>query len=474
MASLKVDETASLSAEAYEGETKLSGGSFTYKSSNTDALTVDSDGKLTAKATASEVVITITYENKENSSKTYSGSKEIKLAVNEKDKATLTSVKVEPTETMVKAGDSTTLKATAEFNDGSTVTDGSKFTWSSEDESLATVDGEGKVTGVKYGTVRILVKYKDSSGNETSSACTVKVEQDPEKDTTTLLKDKNGNQVYIINEDGQYVEAKYADYFTEDEFYILKETETEVKYTGWQTIDGNTYYFDENGNKVTGEQVIQGVTYKFDSNGALIVEKGAILGIDVSKWNGTINWTSVKNSGVKFVIIRCGYRGSATGVLVEDSAFKKNVQGAQAVGLKVGVYFYTQAINEVEAVEEASMALELLQGISLSYPVFIDTEYTTSRTGRADKIDKATRTAICRAFCETIRSGGYVPGIYASKDWYINNLNYGSLSGYCIWLAQYASATTFTQHYDIWQYSEKGSVDGIKGTVDMNYSYMGY
>ena len=123
-----------------------------------------------------------------------------------------------------------------------------------------------------------------------------------------------------------------------------------------------------------------------------------VIGIDVSKWNGAIDWSAVKASGVKFVIIRCGYRGSDSGVLVEDSKFRSNIQGATAAGLKVGVYFFSQAINEVEAVEEASMTLAMMQGYGVSLPVFIDTEFTTNRNGRADGLDKAARSAVCRAF----------------------------------------------------------------------------
>ena len=172
--------------------------------------------------------------------------------------------------------------------------------------------------------------------------------------------DKNGNQVYIKDSSGKYVEATYADYFTASEFYI--KADVEYRYTGWQTINGNAYFFDKNNNKVTGEQIIQGIKYNFTSEGILAMNNNGVLGIDVSKWNGTIDWSAVKNSGISFVIIRCGYRGSSTGVLVEDPTFRRNIQGATAAGLKVGVYFFTQAVNAVEAVEEASMVLRLVKG----------------------------------------------------------------------------------------------------------------
>ncbi len=244
----------------------------------------------------------------------------------------------------------------------------------------------------------------------------------------------------------------------------------DIKYTGWQTIDGSVYFFDSNGNKVTGEQVIQGAKYTFASDGSLVTGDG-IYGIDVSKWNGTIDWTAVKNSGISFVIIRCGYRGSTQGALVEDTQFKTNITGATAAGLKVGVYFFTQAIDEVEAVYEASFVIDLIKNYKISYPVFLDVE---SSGGRGDAISKSTRTAVCLAFCKTISASGYTAGIYANKNWLEEKLDPSQLSAYKIWLAQYAATPTYSGRYDLWQYKATGSVSGISGNVDLNISYLGY
>lgn len=344
-------------------------------------------------------------------------------------------------------------------------------TWKSSDSGIATVNEKtGEIKAVKAGTVTITATTVDvaANGKPLTVSCTITVKPDPTKDRESALKDSNGNRVYIQDASGNYVEAVYADYFTASKFYI--KSEVQYKYTGWQTIDNKTYFYDKNGNYVTGEQVIQGVKYNFASNGVLSMGNGT-FGIDVSKWNGTINWSAVKQSGVSYVIIRCGFRGSTQGALIEDSMFRKNIEGATAAGLNVGVYFYTQAVNEVEAVEEASMVLSLVKNYRISYPIFIDTE---ASGGRADKISKETRTAVCKAFCETIRNAGYTPGVYASKSWFMTKLNTGSLSAYKIWLAQYATTPTYTGRYDLWQYSEKGTISGISGKVDVNYSYLGY
>ena len=370
-------------------------------------------------------------------------------------------------EVYLAVGGSTTLVATV-----SNYKSDAGVTWESSDKKVATVDEKGVVTGVAAGSVKITAttKEKDSQDKQKQATCVVTVNSNATSDTTTKLKDKNGNQIYIKNADGSYKEAVYADYYTVSEFYIS--AQANYVYTGWQTIDGRTYYYDKNGNVVTGTQIIQGVTYNFGSDGAIATTvNGSTFGIDVSRHNGTIDWNAVKASGVDYVIIRCGYRGSSTGALIEDQNFKSNIKGATAAGLKVGVYVFSQAVDEVEAVKEASLAVSLVKGYNLAYPIFIDTE---ASGGRADKIDKATRTAVVNAFCQTVASAGYKPGIYASKTWFEDKLNMGGIASCKIWLAQYSAAPTYKGKYDMWQYSSKGKISGINTNVDLNYSYLGY
>lgn len=198
----------------------------------------------------------------------------------------------------------------------------------------------------------------------------------------------------------------------------------------------------------------------------------AHLGIDVSRWNEDINWSKVKEAGIEYAIIRAGYRGSASGALVEDKYFRQNIEGALAADVPVGLYFFTQAVNEVEAVEEASMVLALCKEYDITYPIFIDTE-KAGENGRANELDKKTRTAICQAFCETIRSGGYKAGIYASKNWYEKKLDTNILSDdIYIWLSQYGDEVTYDGRYHMWQYTSSGRVLGIEGRVDLNLSFL--
>ncbi len=194
------------------------------------------------------------------------------------------------------------------------------------------------------------------------------------------------------------------------------------------------------------------------------------FGIDVSKWNQEIDWDKAKNAGVEFAIIRAGYRGSVTGSLVQDIYFDANMKGAAASGVPVGVYFFTQATNEVEAVEEASAVLKWVREYEIDYPIFIDTE-GAGGNGRADGLDADTRTLVCEAFCRTVENAGYQAGVYASRYWYNNNLHAQKLENYYIWLAEYRSVPLYQGYYRMWQYSSKGRIDGIEGNVDMNIMY---
>ena len=338
----------------------------------------------------------------------------------------------------------------------------------SSDTSVAKAEiknGKLVITGLKEGkNVSITVSAKIGESTQ-KVACTIEVKSSPKNDMQTLLKDNQGREVFVL-ENNAYRNAYYADYFTFSKFYIKKD----AKYTGWQTLSGKVMYFDATGKFVTGQQVIQGVKYQFASDGSLVTGTGT-MGIDVSKWNGNIDWNAVKNSGASYVIIRCGYRGSSKGDLIVDSKFKENIKGANAVGLKVGVYFFTQAVDKNEALEEASMVLELIKDYKISYPVFLDVEPSG---GRADKLDVATRTEICKTFCETIRQYGYTAGIYANKNWLESKLDMNILGVYKVWLAQYASEPTYQGRYDMWQYKDTGKLSGVSGNVDLNQSYLGY
>ncbi len=203
----------------------------------------------------------------------------------------------------------------------------------------------------------------------------------------------------------------------------------------------------------------------------LAASGNARVGIDVSKWNKTIDWEKVKEAGVEFAIIRCGYRGASTGALVLDPMYEQNIRGAIEADIPVGVYFFTQAVDEVEAVEEASMVIRLIEDYDVDYPVFLDSESAGGR-GRADGLEAEERTRIHKAFLDTVKASGYETGIYGSRNWLNEQVDMEELSDYRTWLAEYAEIPAYDGYYHMWQYTSKGSVDGIETRVDLNLCYM--
>ena len=251
--------------------------------------------------------------------------------------------------------------------------------------------------------------------------------------------------------------------------------EEEPAYSGWRTENGKTYYYAQDTNKkVTGLRSIDGKLYYFDANG--VKQDNVTFGIDVSKYQSGLDWNKIKKSGVSFVIIRIGYRGyGAAGNLVKDPMFEEHFTNARNAGLKVGVYFFTQAVNEAEAQEEAEGCNWALNGRMLDYPIFYDTEASTAPggTGRADGLGVEDRTKCAIAFCERVKELGYKPGVYASTTWYRKRVDYNTLrSRYTIWNAHYGVSSS-PIGCDLWQGTEKARINGYSGELDANISYIG-
>lgn len=260
--------------------------------------------------------------------------------------------------------------------------------------------------------------------------------------------------------------SKYTD-------YVYTDTSTLV---GWQQINGALFYFDNNHAALQGMQKIGGRNYYFNEYGA----KASLVGIDVSQWNGKIDWNAVKADGVDFAIVRVGFRGYGTTDLIKppmlDRSVDTNLLGAAAAGVPVGLYFFSQAITIDEALEEAGVCVDYAKRYKITYPIYFDTEFSNpNHNGRADALTKKERTDIAVAFCEAVKNAGYTPGVYASKTFYYNELDFSRLSRYEIWMAHYTSKETDFKHkYRIWQYSDKGSINGISNATDMNISLYDY
>ncbi len=203
-------------------------------------------------------------------------------------------------------------------------------------------------------------------------------------------------------------------------------------------------------------------------------EVSSIPGIDVSKFQGKIDWDKVKAAGVEFAIIRVGFRGYNEGTLELDPYFEDNIKGAIESGIHVGVYFFSQAITVEEAKEEAEFVLEKLKGYNITYPVIFDTEHVITYPARANQITRQLRTDIAKTFCEEIKANGYKPMIYANTKWMVMGIDLEQLSEYDLWFAYYGDKLSFPYQFEMLQYSDTGKIDGIDHAVDLNISFKDY
>lgn len=223
----------------------------------------------------------------------------------------------------------------------------------------------------------------------------------------------------------------------------------------------------ENNKKKGGDEVNQSqVNSMFENVGT------KSFGIDVSAHQGRINWAAVKAAGVDFAMIRCGFRGYGTGAICEDAYFKTNVAGATANGIKIGIYFYSAAVNENEAVEEAVWVISKIKTYRITYPVVYDFE--DYQRHRCANVDGAQATKNAHTFLNLVRQAGYDPMMYANKSDLTSRISRAAFSGYKMWLAHYTSQTDYSGSYQMWQYTSKGNVSGINGYVDMNIAYFSY
>lgn len=270
--------------------------------------------------------------------------------------------------------------------------------------------------------------------------------------------------------------------------YVIEEAEVE---SGYEFVDNYPTSGDwQDGERVKSEKALEvfnegyGALYaaarankytgQVYTHNKMFSKCTVVNGIDVSKWNGSINWAKVKKAGIEFAIIRVGNRGVYDGSLNEDPLYAQNIKGAVAAGIKVGVYIYSQATTTGEAVAEADYVLKRIKNYKITMPVVIDYEYFDGPSGRLydAHLSKSQATKVCEAFCERVKKAGYTPMIYANASMLNNQLNASVLEKkYNIWLASWGTSNSYNGLYDYWQYSSSGAVDGISGRVDCNFWY---
>lgn len=365
----------------------------------------------------------------------------------------------------------------------------SKVTWTSSNKKIAKVTSKGKVTALKAGTatitasvngkrLRCIVKVVNKGLNKTSirliknNAYTLKTyglsKVTWKSSNTKIAKVNSKGKVTAVKKGTAKIYAKAGNKTYTCTISVVYEADP-----GWQVRDGKTYYYSKDGEKYIGWNTIDGRKYYFNSKGVL----SSYTGIDVSSYQKEVDWVNVKKDNIDFAIIRGAYRGYTKGSIVKDPYFDNNIKGATSAGVKVGVYFFSQAINVKEAEEEAKYIVNLVKPYKISLPIIIDTEYSNKKhDGRADALSSEDRTKVVKAFCDKVRDLGYTPMIYASKNWFNTMLDMSKLSKYSCWVAHYTSSnsTDYEGDYDIWQYTSTGSVGGIIGNVDLDVSLRRY
>ncbi len=257
---------------------------------------------------------------------------------------------------------------------------------------------------------------------------------------------------------GESVAAMLRDYYPED---VVVYADGQYNFFPIQdNLKHHDYVYDN------FKQLENGQVVYVDDTQEIVSEKG----IDVSRYQGEIDWEEVALDGVDYAIIRAGIRGSSNGKLVEDETFVQNIEGALANGIEAGVYFFTQAMTEEEAIEEANMVLDLIEPYDVTYPVVIDIEEVTSASARTKDLTKEEYTRNCIAFCETIKEAGYTPMIYGNLKTFMIMLDMEQLEEYDKWFAYYNTPVYFPYEFAIWQYTSEGTVNGIESDVDLNIS----
>lgn len=214
--------------------------------------------------------------------------------------------------------------------------------------------------------------------------------------------------------------------------------------------------------------ILENGEHQYLENGQVISHKG----IDVSKHQGSIDWQQVAGDGVEFAFIRVALRGyGSEGKLIEDEYFEENIKGAIGAGIKVGVYLYSQAVNEEELLEEANLVLEKIAPYKIECPVVYDVEKVVGADGRMNSLSVEERTNLAVLFCQTVENAGYKPMIYHNMEMGALMIDLKPLENYEKWFAYYNDDFYYPYDYAVWQYSDKGRVNGVKGDVDLNISF---
>lgn len=198
------------------------------------------------------------------------------------------------------------------------------------------------------------------------------------------------------------------------------------------------------------------------------------LGVDLSKYQKNVDFAAIQSEGIDYCMLRVGSRGYETGNIQEDEKFQEYITGAEAVGMPVGLYFFSQAVTEEEAIEEANFVISKIGEHKITYPIAFDMEFIENDDSRIETLTKTEKSNIALAFLNRIEEAGYVGMLYGNKEWLLKRIELHRFEDYDIWLAQEDDIPDYPYTYSMWQYSRQGEVYGIDGYVDLNISFVDY
>ncbi len=293
-----------------------------------------------------------------------------------------------------------------------------------------------------------LTPYKDPSGTDNNT------DNENSDDTVKTGDEGEGS----LNKDSSDVEDK------DKEGYITVEDEKGKK-TYYEIIES----LEKNDYDLENDLITENGLLKYKDS-----KRESIAGVDLSKYNGTVDFAKLKEAGIKFAMLRLGSRGYGTGKITLDEKFVEYAQNAMANGIQIGAYFYSQAVNETEAVEEANYIVGAVSGFAVKYPIAIDIERVTGDEARTDKLTNKERTAVVKSFCDTVKGYGYKPIVYATCEMLVGGLNLEELDGYDVWLADDKVPSKYPYKYSMLQYNKQGHIDGITGDIDLDISFVNY
>lgn len=264
---------------------------------------------------------------------------------------------------------------------------------------------------------------------------------------------------------------------TEQTQEVQEDPATDGKHTLLKAEDGTeewvliSPYLTKNTYDFTNLSESAGIK-KYSSNGRSI----SYVGVDISKHTGAVNFSRLKATGVDYVMLRLGARGYATGQITLDDNFIENIEAAIEAELDIGIYFYSQAISEEEANEEANFVIQNLDPYKehITYPVAYDMEKVPNDGARIDGLSREDKTTITNTFLSSIQAAGYIPMVYGNKEWLIKNIDLGKLQSYDVWLAQEQDIPDYPYQYAMWQYTTTGLINGIEGDANLNIGFVSY